>query len=85
MTLDLSTSSQFDAGQLIHTEVYDLALIQFLLLAVVMINAVLSSLMIRTVDGGHKANALLHFVLLTWIGCVVATVTMTVVGGLLSV
>jgi flagellar protein FlaJ len=85
MSLDLSTSSQFDAGQLIHTEVYDLALIQFLLLAVVMINAVLSSLMIRTVDGGHKVNALLHFVLLTWIGCVVATVTMTVVGGLLSV
>jgi flagellar protein FlaJ len=85
MSLDLSTSSQFSAAQLIHTQVYDLPLIQFLLLGVVMINAVLSSLIIRTVDGGHKANALLHFVLLTWIGCTVAVLTMSVVGGLLDV
>ncbi|GAB6863233.1 archaellar assembly protein FlaJ [Haloplanus litoreus] len=85
MSLDLTTTSQFSAGQLIHTEVYDLPLIQFLLLSVVMINAVLSALMIRTVDGGHKANALLHFVLLAWIGCLVAMLTMSVVGGLLDV
>ena len=85
MSLDLGTSSQMNVGKLIHTQVYDLPFIQFLLLGVVMINAVLSSLIIRTVDGGHKANALLHFVLLTWIGCVVAVLTMSVVGGLLNV
>ncbi|AZH25314.1 archaellar assembly protein FlaJ [Haloplanus aerogenes] len=85
MSLDLGTSSQMNVGKLIHTEVYDLPFIQFLLLGVVMINAVLSSLIIRTVDGGHKANALLHFVMLTWIGCVVAVLTMSVVGGLLNV
>jgi len=85
MSLDLTASSQMDVGKLIHTQVYDLPLIQFLLLGVVMINAVLSSLIIRTVDGGHKANALLHFVLLTWIGCAVAVLTMSVVGGLLNV
>ena len=85
MSLDLSAGSQLDVGKLIHTQVYDLPLIQFLLLGVVMINAVLSSLIIRTVDGGHKANALLHFVALTWIGCAVAVLTMTVVGGLLNV
>jgi flagellar protein FlaJ len=85
MSLDLSAGSQLDVGRLIHTGVYDLPLIQFLLLGVVMINAVLSSLIIRTVDGGHKANALLHFVALTWIGCAVAVLTMTVVGGLLNV
>jgi flagellar protein FlaJ len=85
MSLDLTASSQMDVGKLIHTQVYDLPLIQFLLLGVVMINAVLSSLIIRTVDGGHKANALLHFVLLTWIGCTVSVLTMSVVGGLLNV
>jgi len=85
MSLDLTASSQMNVGKLIHTEVYDLPFIQFLLLGVVMINAVLSSLIIRTVDGGHKANALLHFVMLTWIGCVVAVLTMSVVGGLLNV
>ena len=85
MSLDLTASAQLDVGRLIHTQVYDLPLIQFLLLGVVMINAVLSALIIRTVDGGHKANALLHFVALTWIGCAVAVLTMSVVGGLLSV
>ncbi|MFB6256992.1 MAG: archaellar assembly protein FlaJ [Haloplanus sp.] len=85
MSLSLNASSQLDVGRLIHTQVYDLPLIQFLLLGVVMINAVLSSLIIRTVDGGHKANALLHFVALTWMGCVVAVLTVTVVGGLLNV
>jgi flagellar protein FlaJ len=85
MSLELGASSQLDVGKLIHTGVYDLPLIQFLLLGVVMINAVLSALIIRTVDGGHKANALLHFVALTWIGCAVAVLTMTVVGGLLNV
>ncbi|WP_251343820.1 archaellar assembly protein FlaJ [Haloplanus halophilus] len=85
MSLDLTSTSQFSAGQLIHTEVYDLPFIQFLLLSVVLINALLSALMIRTVDGGHKANALLHFVALTWIGCLVAVLTMSVVGGLLNV
>lgn len=85
MSLDLTASSQLDVGRLIHTQVYDLPLIQFLLLGVVMINAILSALIIRTVDGGHKANALLHFVMLTWIGCAVAVLTMSVVGGLLNV
>jgi flagellar protein FlaJ len=85
MSLDLTASSQLDVGRLIHTEVYDLPTIQFLLLSVVLINALLSSLIIRTVDGGHKANALLHFVVLTWIGCLVAVLTMSVVGGLLNV
>jgi len=85
MSLDLTTTSSFSAAQLIHTEVYDLPLIQFMLLGVVMINALLSALIIRTVDGGHKANALLHFVMLVWIGCLVAVLTMSVVGGLLDV
>jgi flagellar protein FlaJ len=86
MSLDLgSASSQMDVGQLIHTGVYDLPFIQFMLLAVVLINAVLSSLIIRTVDGGHKVNSFIHFVALTWIGCVVAVLTKTVVGGLLNV
>jgi len=85
MSLDLTASSELNVGRLIHTQVYDLPLIQFMLLGIVMINAVLSSLIIRTVDGGHKANALLHFVALTWIGCAVAVLTMSVVGGLLDV
>lgn len=68
MSLDLSAASQLGVGQLIHTEIYDIDLIRYLLLLVIVFNAALSALMIRTVDGGVKANSLDHFVLLTWSG-----------------
>ncbi|MFC7177014.1 hypothetical protein [Halosegnis marinus] len=56
---------------------------EFLLLCVVLLNALLSSLMIRLTDRGHFVNALPHFVGLTWAGTVVAAVTQRVVAGLI--
>ncbi|MFB6122829.1 MAG: archaellar assembly protein FlaJ [Haloferacaceae archaeon] len=79
------SSSTFDAGRLIHTQVYDLPLIQFLLVTVILFNALSSSLMIRTIDGGHKLNALSHFVALTWLGSIIGVVTQVMVEGLLNV
>lgn len=75
MDMDLSATRQLGVGQLIHTEVYDIGLIRYLLLVVILFNAVLSAIMIRTVDGGNKSNSLIHFVLLTWLGCLTAVVT----------
>ncbi|WP_423751471.1 archaellar assembly protein FlaJ [Salinirarus marinus] len=85
LSFGLGAQSTFDVGQLIHTEVYDLPVIQFLLIAVILFNALMSSLMIRTVDGGHKLNALTHFVALTWLGCIIGVVTKLMVEGLLNV
>ncbi len=60
-------------------------MIEYLLVLIVLINGVLSSLMIRIVDGGHKVNAYLHFVLLTWVSAIIAWVTRNVVGAFLNV
>ncbi|MGM0591079.1 MAG: archaellar assembly protein FlaJ [Halobacteriota archaeon] len=79
--LELS-SMQF--GTLIHPGVYDITLIEYLLTMIILFNALLSSLMIRMVDGGHKANSLLHFVLLGWIGCGLAVLTGELAGVLIS-
>ncbi|WP_440005555.1 archaellar assembly protein FlaJ [Halomicrococcus sp. SG-WS-1] len=84
MSIGLNTS-QFDFGTIIHTEVYDNIMIEYLLVLIVLINGVLSSLMIRIVDGGHKVNAYLHFVLLTWVSAIIAWVTRNVVGAFLNV
>ena len=75
MDIDLQATQQLGVGQLIHTEVYDIDLIRYLLLVVILFNALLSAIMIRTVDGGNKSNSLIHFVLLTWLGCLTAVVT----------
>ncbi|WP_284012721.1 archaellar assembly protein FlaJ [Halobaculum litoreum] len=72
-------------GQIIYAGVYDIALIEFLLLLVILFNAVLSSVMIRTIDGGNKANAYLHFVLMTWLGSAVAIFTKHLVTSILTI
>ena len=79
ISLGLSTSGPFDAGTLIHAGVYDILLIEYLLFLIILFNAMLSALMIRTLDGGHEANAFVHFVALT------AVVTSTLVGNVLAV
>ncbi|QZY00751.1 archaellar assembly protein FlaJ [Halobaculum rubrum] len=84
-------SQQFDitnaggVGKIIYAGVYDIALIEFLLLLVILFNAVLSSVMIRTIDGGNKANAYLHFVLMTWLGSGVAIFTKYLVSSILTI
>lgn len=67
-------NSQF-VTSLFSAQGYRLWIIELLMLAVLVINALLSSLMIRISDRGHLVNALPHFVALTWVGAIVATVT----------
>lgn len=85
MDIDLTATQQLGVGQLIHTEVYDIDLIRYLLLVVILFNALLSAIMIRTVDGGNKSNSFIHFVLLTWLGCLTAVVTTRLVDLFLDV
>jgi len=85
MSVDLGASSSFDAGQLINTQAYNIPLIEGLLIAVIMFSAMLSVLMIRTVDGGHKINTYMHFVILAWVGALTAILTRIVVSGVLSI
>ena len=85
LTLNLSSSGQFDAGNLINTSVYNIPLLEFLLIVLIMFSAVLSALMIRTIDGGHKMNAYIHFVALSWIAALISIVTKSLVDVFLAV
>ncbi|WP_123537180.1 archaellar assembly protein FlaJ [Halosimplex salinum] len=86
MSLDLqSNTSNFDVGSLINTEVYNIPLIEFLLIIIIMFGAMLSALMIRTVDGGHKINTYIHFVALVWIGSITAAITKWLVTQFLAI
>ena len=77
--------SQFEFGQIIYAGVYNIPMIEYLLSLIILFNGVLSALMIRMVDGGHKANSYLHFVVLVWIGCGAAVLTSSLAGGLINV
>jgi len=82
---NVSDAGGFSFGQIIYAGVYNIPLIEYLLLLVILFNALLSAVMIRTIDGGNKVNAYLHFVLLTWVGCLTAIGTKFLVANLLSV
>ena len=85
MSLNLDASASLDVGTLINTAVYDIPLIEFLLVIIIMFGAMLSSLMIRTIDGGHKMNTYMHFVLLSWIGALTAIATKFLVSSFLAI
>ena len=70
-------------NSLFSTDNYNIEVMEFLLFMVVLLNAVLSSLMIRITDRGHFISALTHFSLLTWTGAVVAHLTQIVIRGLI--
>jgi flagellar protein FlaJ len=84
---DLSTGLQtpeLNIGELIHPDVYNMQLIEYLIVMIVLSNSFLSSLMIRIADGGHYVNTYLHFVLLSWLGACVGWFTRHLVGSILS-
>jgi len=85
MSLDLNAGSRLDVNSLINTGVYNIPLIEFLLVIIIMFSAMLSALMIRTIDGGHKANTYLHFVMLAWIGGITGSFTKWLVTQFLAI
>jgi len=85
MSLDLNAGSRLDVNTLINTSVYNIPLIEFLLVIIIMFSAMLSALMIRTIDGGHKANTYMHFVILAWIGAITGTFTKWLVTQFLAI
>ncbi|AGB38103.1 archaellar assembly protein FlaJ [Natronococcus occultus] len=64
---------------LLHTEQYNIGAIEYLLTFTILLNAALSAVIIRLTDRGHLISGLVHFVLLTWLGAVVAATTQYVV------
>lgn len=83
ITAEISKQNGAFVNSLFSTSSYDIDVIEFLLLLVLLLNGIFSSMMIRLIDRGHFVNALPHFVGLVWTGACVAVVTRYVVAGLI--
>ena len=85
---DISQEMNLDnleVGALIHPDQYNVPLIEWLLVAVIFANALLSAIMIRTVDGGRMSSGYVHVVGISWVSCFVAITTEWVVSGILTI
>ncbi|WP_254861911.1 archaellar assembly protein FlaJ [Halovivax gelatinilyticus] len=86
--MDITAEMDLDqqmVGGLLQTAQYNLVVIEYLLIATILINAALSAVMIRLTDRGHMITGLVNFVLLTWMGAIIAVITGYVVGAVISV
>ena len=80
--MDLSNAQ---LGGLLSVSQYDIPELQFMLFIIVLLNALLTSVMIRIVSRGHSLTTLTHFVAQLWISAVVAVATSYLVGALVQV
>lgn len=82
---DINLDGDVIGGQLIHTEQYDVPVLRFLVVLVLIFNAFISSLVIRVADGGHFGNSYFHFTALLWVGAVTGTITEWLVDMIITV
>ncbi|OUJ18340.1 Archaellum assembly protein J TadC family [Methanonatronarchaeum thermophilum] len=71
--------------QIIFTDVYNIPDVQILIMIFILVNAVMSSMMIKVVDGGHHINTYHHLVGLIWTGVIVAIITERLVSMFLTI
>jgi flagellar protein FlaJ len=64
---------------------WDLEIISILLLVIIIAHSVISAVAIRVVDGGHIFSSLTHFVIMMWIGSIVAVITETLLNSMLAI
>jgi len=63
---------------------YSTAGIELMTFSVIFIHALMSSLMLPMLKGGHMAGAIIHFIALMWIGSVGGFMAEMMIGGLMS-
>ncbi len=82
---DIDTGEEIVSGSLIHTDQYNVYVLRYLIVVVLIFNAFISSLVLRLADGGHFGNSYLHFTALLWIGGVTGALTQRLIDMLISV
>lgn len=65
-----SLNTGLSVSNVITLAQYNINEISFLLILILLIHALLSSIMIKIVDGGHQVNAYFHFVNMMWIAAI---------------
>ncbi|SFC71791.1 flagellar protein FlaJ [Halobiforma haloterrestris] len=84
-SFDIDMGGEIAGGSLIYTDQYDVLMLRYLLILVLIFNAFISSMVIRVSDGGHFGNSYIHFTALLWLGAVTGAVTNRLVDMLISV
>lgn len=83
--VDAAIPEGMDIGLSIGAGGMDVALLTTLLMGMMVLHSLLSSLLIRVVDGGHFFNIYTHFVGLMWVSSICAEVALSSVAPILGI
>lgn len=83
MSIDLSETEDLSFPLL--TFKFNIGLVTFLVVIVILAHAIISSSMVRVVSGGHKLSPILTFLGLLWLGVICALISDALMGPLLGV
>jgi flagellar protein FlaJ len=64
---------------------FDIGGLEMMVFAVVFVHAILSSLMLPMIKGGHIVGSVVHFIALIWIASASSLISQYLIGGLLGV
>ncbi|MFC6719365.1 archaellar assembly protein FlaJ [Natrialbaceae archaeon GCM10025810] len=84
-SFDIDMGGQMSMDSLIHTNQYDIPVVRYLIVLVLVFNALVSSLILRLVDGGHFGNSYVHFTALLWLGAITGTITQRLIDTIITV
>ncbi|RKD95847.1 archaellar assembly protein FlaJ [Halopiger aswanensis] len=84
-SFNIDTQGQLMAGSLIHTDQYNIYVLRYLIILVLIFNAFISSLLLRVADGGHFGNSYVHFTALLWMGAVTGAITERLIDAIITV
>jgi len=62
---------------------YNISLMEFFIIVVIVCHAFISSLMISVIGGSHRYSFFLHFIILIWVTTITSYIAGVVIGGLL--
>jgi flagellar protein FlaJ len=73
------------SAALVNLQLYNVGEVDFMISTLLLTHALLSSIMIKIVDGGHQINAYFHFVIMMWISALGAFVVQAGMGTMVRI
>ncbi|AEA47473.1 archaellar assembly protein FlaJ [Archaeoglobus veneficus] len=73
------------SASILSLQQYNIPQVNFIIALLLIVHSMLSSVMIKIVDGGHQVNAYFHFVVMLWISALSALATDLGIGSMIKI
>ncbi len=84
-TIDMTMPEGLPSASIVSLQHYNIPQVTFIIALLLIIHSMLSSIMIKIVDGGHQVNAYFHFVIMLWISALSGLAAEVGIGSMIKI